>query len=369
MIGKNKEGVFFYSVRYKDPQGNTKQKTVQNKDWKTKKEAREASELFLMSVKASSTDITVDQLYRLYMVEQEKHLKARTLLNIDSVYRNNIEPFFAKAIVRNITPRMIAQWQQELVAHRYNNSTMITIQLRFRAILNFGTNFAYIDKNPFKNKFTQDQSQHKHEMAYWTPTEFKRFIRKVDDPMFHCFFSLLYWTGMRQGEAVALTIGDIDFKENVINVSKTFDPANHIVTNPKTSNSFRKIPMTSQLRQEIEAQMNWMKLIPGYNESHILFGFDKHINPTKIKNQQAKAIRESGVKMIRIHELRHSHVSLLINNGYSSFEIAKRLGHTPAMVENIYGHWFKENQSAMTDRLDEIDKQTDNDIIEALRIN
>ena len=369
MIGKNKDGIYFYSVRYTDLQGNKKQKTVQNRSWTTKKEAKAASELFLISVSKETDNITVGQLYSIYFTEMEKTLKRKTLTSLDSIYRNNIEPYFNKAIVKEITPRMIANWQQGLIDKGYNNSTMNTIQMRLRAILNYGVNFAYIERSPFKNKFTQNKSQHKQEMKYWTPIEFKRFIQRVSDPMYHCFFTLLYWTGLRQGEAVALTIGDIDFKENVIVVSKTFDPTNHIVTTPKTSNSVRKVPMTEELRKELSAQINWMKLIPGYDTSHILFGFDLHINPTKIKNTQLRACNEAGITPIKVHELRHSHVSVLINNGYNSFEISKRLGHTQQMVETIYGHMFKKNETDMVNKLDVISREAEEELKKSLTIN
>jgi len=369
MIGKNKDGILYYSVRYKDPQGVVKQKTVQNRLWTTKKEAKAAAETFILSMSKQTDNITVGQLYSIYIVEMERTLKLKSSHNIESIYRNNIEPSFGKIVVRNITPRMIAQWQTKLVEQGYNNSTLNTIQMKFRAILNYGVNLSYIEKSPFKLKFAQNQTQNKRDMEYWTPIEFKRFIRRVSDPMFHCFFTLLYWTGIRQGEAVALTIGDINFNDNTINVNKTFDPMNHVVTTPKTSNSVRKVPMTEELRNELSAQINWMKLIPGYDAKHILFGFDIHTNPTKIKNTQVKACNESGVKIIRIHELRHSHVSVLINNGYNSFEISKRLGHTPAMVENIYGHMFKKNETNMVNKLDAISNEAEEELMDTLRIN
>jgi integrase len=87
-----------------------------------------------------------------------------------------------------------------------------------------------------------------------------------------------------------------------------------------------------------------------------VFGYDEPYRNNKIRRHFNKYIEESGVKKIRIHDLRHSHVSLLRHLKFDRYEVAKRLGHTPEMVDNTYTHWFEKSQREMIDKLNKLDQ-------------
>ena len=92
----------------------------------------------------------------------------------------------------------------------------------------------------------------------------------------------------------------------------------------------------------------------GYDDNKLVFNFDKHLDENAIRTRKNKWCEQAQVKQIRIHDFRHSHVSLLINMGFNPFEIAKRLGHTVEMVNETYGHLFQEAQQNMINKLDEL---------------
>lgn len=368
MIGKNKDGVWFYSVRYKDKYGKTVQKTVQNKLW-NKKDVKPAMDLFILSVSSSTDKITMDQLYSLYQEDRVGKVKLKSQYTSDSAYNINIKPHFGSMQVNKITPRDIARWQHWLIEKRFKNSYVLTLQQRMRAILNFGIRNEYIEKSPFRQHDIKDTSQRKQEMHYWTLDEFKRFIVREPDPMYRAIFMVLYWAGLRRGEVVALQALDIDFIKNTITVNKTWDHLHQVATSPKTTNSYREVQMTSELSEVLREQIARLERMPRYTNDAILFGFDHHTNEQTIKDHQIAACKLSGVKVIKLHEFRHSHASLLVNMGFTSFEISKRLGHTPAMVENVYGHWFKESQNTMVEKLNMIADQAEEDYRRTLKIN
>ena len=234
MIGRNKDGVLFYSVRYKDRMGVDVQKKEQNKDWKTKKEAKEAMDRFLLSVTGSIDRITLGQLYRLFVDDRAGRVKLRTAYAFDNVYNTHIKPTFEKVVISEIAPRHITTWQNDLKMKGYKNTYLLMIQEHLCRILNFGVRFGYIDKSPFVNRFAKDITQRKVEMTFWTIDEFNKFIQKIDNDTYYAFFMTLYWTGIRRGEAIALQIRDVNFTDNTLRISKTYDSVHKVTTTPDT---------------------------------------------------------------------------------------------------------------------------------------
>ncbi len=114
--------------------------------------------------------------------------------------------------------------------------------------------------------------------------------------------------------------------------------------------------MTSELRKNLETYIGKCKRLAGFTPSLFLFGIDKPLSSTTLDRHKINYTKLSGVKQIRIHDFRHSHVSLLINNGVSDFDISRRLGHSKDMVNNTYGHWFKKNQEVLVDKLNKINE-------------
>lgn len=357
MIGKTKDGIYFYSIYYKDAFGVRKQKKVQNSDWTTKKEARQAMELYLAKVDGDTSRLTVEQLWQLYLENRKDHIKLKSLYTQTNTYEKHIRPFFEKRIVSEITHHDIMSWQRSLLTECYRNRYLEKIQELLRTIFNFGVKYSYIPRNPFTIDYLRNKDERKEEMSYWTKTQFDQFIEQVDDPMYQAFFSFLFWSGLRVGEAVALTVGDIDFIKGTVTVNKTYDFVHHIVTTPKTSTSYRTVTLGDTILATMQGIVEEYKSALGYSETSLLFGFNRHLAPTTIKRRQKEACALAKLPPIRIHDFRHSHVSALISLGFTSFEIAKRLGHSVTMVDNVYGHLFPETQRLMADRLDELSRQ------------
>lgn len=355
MIGRTKDNVLFFYTRYTDAYGNRKQKYKQNKNWKTKKEAQAALDAFLKGESNDNSSLTVDDLYDIYMNNKKDKLKLKTLYTLDNAYKTHIQPYFGKIAVSDINIKRIVKWQQELLNKGYRNRYLENIQDRFKAILRFGVEYDIIEKNPFKISTLRNKSEVKQEMTFWTNEEFEKYIHCVDDQLYYAVFMTLYFTGIREGEMAALLIKDVDFEKGTITINKTYDPIHKIVTSPKTNTSFRTVYLTKNLIEVLKDHIESYKNYYGYNEDMILFGYDRHIAPTTLKRKHVEAIKLAEVKFIRIHDFRHSHVSLLINIGVNFMEIAKRLGHSVSMVQNVYGHLFESAQIELVRKLDRVE--------------
>ncbi len=355
MIGRTKDGTLFFSIRYKNAYGEEKQKYQQNAKWKTKKEVKEAMESFKRSEMMNHSGITVDELYDVYMNNKKDKLKLKTLYTLDNAYKKHIQPYFGKVAISDINTKRIVKWQQELLNKGYRNRYLENIQDRFKAILRFGVEYDIIEKNPFKIGTLRNRLETKQEMNFWTNEEFEKYIHCVDDPLYFAVFMTLYFTGIREGEMAALLIKDVDFDKGTITINKTYDPIHKVITTPKTNASFRTVYLTKKLIEVLKDHIESYKQYYGFNQDMILFGYDRHIAPTSLKRKHVEAIKQAEVKFIRIHDFRHSHVSLLINLGVSYMEIAKRLGHSVSMVQDVYGHLFESAQIEVVRKLDRVE--------------
>ena len=148
----------------------------------------------------------------------------------------------------------------------------------------------------------------------------------------------------------------LDLDKRIIKIRKSYSKHGKIISTPKTDNSIRDVIIPEMCFKALLQHHEAHKKIIGYCDSRYVFDFDKPLDDNSIRYVKNRACQKAGIKQIRIHDFRHSHVSLLINQGFSPFDIAKRLGHTVEMVNNVYGHWFTDAQQSMVNCLDEIYK-------------
>ena len=350
-VGKNNQKRYYYSVRYIDSDGRSKQKKVESTEWKTKREALRAENEFLLSLgQLHIDDLTYNELYELYLSNRKNRVKDRTIQTYMDAHTYQILPEFGKSLISKITKDQIRRWQRSLVNKGYSNSYLITVQAVFKRVLIWGERNDLINKNPFTIEYSR-LAKTKSEMNYFTLEEFNKFISVIDNEVDSLIFNILYWCGLRKGELQALTIDDIDLKIGSLYVRHNYDYRNHKLTTPKNVNSYREVMLTTHLINALKIHIQQQSRYAGFTGSRFLFGYDKPISSTTIERKKNLYCKLAKVKQIRIHEFRHSHVSLLINNGVSDFDISKRLGHSRDMVNNTYGHWFKENQIKLVDKL------------------
>ena len=185
------------------------------------------------------------------------------------------------------------------------------------------------------------------EMLFWTKEEYLRFAESMmDKPISYYAFEMLYWCGIREGELLALTPADFDFEKNTVSINKTYNRLNgrDVITPPKTEKSNRVITMPKFLSDEMH---DYLKMLYDVGEKDRLFPISK----SYLQREMERGAKETGVRRIRIHDIRHSHVSLLIDMGFSATAIADRVGHESIDITYNYAHLFPSRQTEMADRL------------------
>lgn len=254
-----------------------------------------------------------------------------------------------------ISAKDVRHWQKEMIEYKdekgksYSQSYLATLHAQLSAIFNHAVKFYDLKNNPAKIAGSMG-SKRGGNIMFWTQEQYKAFIECVmDKPLSFYGFEMLYWCGLRIGELLALTPKDFDFEKKTVSITKNYQVVRgeKLILTPKTAKSVRKIYMPEFLNEEMEDMINSMYEADGKER---IFPLSKRY----FQHEMERGSEMSGVPKIRLHDLRHSHVSLLINMGFSALEIAERMGHESVRITYHYAHLFPSKQLEMINKLDEI---------------
>jgi integrase len=349
VIKNEKTGCWEVRTYYKDILGNRKQKT--KRGFAKKSEALDWERSFKLQ-QDNDLNMSFEDFYKIYLEDISARIKENSTNSKVIVVEKKILPFFGKKPINSIKPADVRKWQTELLnmrkpnGEKYSPTYIKTIHAQLSAIFNHAVNFYGLSSNPARKAGCIGKEESK-EMLFWTQDEYQQFIEQIaDKPQFYYAFEMLYWTGIRCGELLALTTEDIDFENKKLRINKSYQriKGKDVITDPKTRKSNRMIIMPDFLIEEME---EYTKGLYGYKPDDRIF----QISKTSLHNELKRGVQLAGVKKIRVHDLRHSHVSLLIQLGYSALAIAERVGHEAVKITYRYAHLFPTVQTEMADKL------------------
>ncbi len=345
-----KTGKWLIQYRYTDWKGNRKKST--KRGFSTKREAEEWLRNFLMSQQADF-NMSFEEFVKLYYEDMTPRLREHTMKTKKHIIELKIMPFFGKKSMNAITPADIRKWQNELLLKNYSQTYLRTINNQLTAIFNYATQYYDLKNNPCKKAGSIGKNK-AEEMNFWTKEEFSMFIEGVmDKQRSYTAFMVLFWTGMRIGELLALTPSDIDFEEKTIHISKSYQriDGRDVITPPKTQKGNRIITVPDFLLADLKDYMNNIYCL---EDNDRLFPVTKYYMEHEIK----RGVKNSGVKYIRIHDIRHSHCAMLMELGITPLEAAERLGHERVeTMLNTYAHLYPNKQRKLSDKLEQIYKE------------
>ena len=299
-----------------------------------------------------SLDMTFARFYELYEKDCGPRLKLNTRLTKEALVKSKIMPFFGSMQMSQISPSDVIRWQNGLLAagtdsgEPYSRCYLRTISNQLSAIFNHAVRFYGLRDNPMSAIHRMGQARGA-EMKFWTKDEYLAFAEQIQDkPISFTAFEILYWTGIREGELLALTPADIDLSRHTLRVTKSYQrlQGKDVITSPKTPRSVRTIALPRFLCDEIAEFEDFT----GTGPDDRLFPTTKNF----LYHEMQRGSEAAGVKRIRIHDLRHSHVSLLIEMGFSVLAIAERMGHESVDITYRYAHLFPDKQRKMADGLE-----------------
>ncbi|MBR5199045.1 MAG: site-specific integrase [Bacteroidales bacterium] len=348
---KNKEnGTWYVQFRYTDWKGERQQKL--KRGFATKKEAQAWEREFLME-KQADINMSFESFVGLYEKDIKPKIKLNTWITKESIIKQKILPYFQKRKLSEITAKDIIDWQNEIReltdchGRPLSKTYLKTVHNQLSAIFNHAIRYYGLQINPAQKAGNMGVEE-KKEMLFWTKDEYTKFSEAMmDKPISYYAFEMLYWCGIREGELLALTPADFNFERGTVSINKSYQRINKqdVITTPKTPKSIRVIQMPKFLCEEIQ---DYFKMFYSLDSDGRIFPISKNY----LHREMARGSKATGVKRIRIHDLRHSHVSLLIDMGFTALAIADRVGHESIDITFRYAHLFPTRQIEMADKLD-----------------
>lgn len=348
---------------------------VVRKGSKTKKEALELEQhLRIVDLKEKRFDflITTDMLFELLEEEDRQNNRKISYLSTQkNNYERHIKPYFQNVNLNKLSYENIFEFREYLKTkpkkqndnQHLSNNTINKIIILLKKIFDTGVRKSLIDKNPVEN--LRKLPINKKTITFWSVEEFTRFRKLItkDEKSYDLFFTLAFFTGMRMGEILALNWNDINLLTNTIHVTKTayfLNKRNHI-NSTKTRAGTRYITinnkLSNMLRDWKQEQTTLLKeFIDDIDNLQIIQSSPISITKNMIDKKFKQILsRNNDIKKIRIHDLRHSHASLLINQGEDYLVVKERLGHASITTTiDTYSHLYPSKQKSLANKLDEI---------------
>lgn len=355
-VYKDKEhGTWYCQFYYKDWSGKRKQK--RKRGFKRERDAKEWERQFLGADQKNS-EIPFPSLVEKYFADLSTRLKPTTLETKRSIFDSKITPYFERFKVSEIDTLAIRCWQNELLNYRdakgkpYSDTYLRTINNQISAILNFAVVYYHLPNNPCRQVGSIGKAN-AESMQIWTLDQFEQFIEYENKTAGRLAFNILFWSGIREGELLALTINDFRFNgvdEYQLNIDKNFEvvQGTRYLLTPKSEAGTRCIAIPRFLYYEAMAYYN---MLYEPNPDDRLFYFTK----SYLLNEIKRVAKRAGLNPIRVHDLRHSHASLLIEMGFNILMVSQRLGHEKVETTwRTYAHLYPNKEKMLATQLDTV---------------
>ena len=300
---------------------------------------------------------TINEIYQDYLEFLNLKNKITTIEGIKYKFKNYILPFFGKYRPNEIDEKIYIKFQIEISKKNFSYSFYEQIHI---IMSNF---FAYLQLNYHIDNIPKRVGLIKNEKDYissqkkgtFSKKEFKKFIKKVDNPIYHALFNTLYFCGLRKGEALALKVSDFKDGYLIINKSITghFYDGSRLITTPKTKSSIRRVKLDFFTNLELTNLIKYYsKNYTDFNINFFLFGGNKPIAATTLERKKNEYCKLAKVKQIRIHDFRHSHATMLYKEKIDFKSIQERLGHASISTTlNTYVHTDEKEEKKLIKKI------------------
>lgn len=325
---------------------------------KTQKEAKDYELEFRKKLEEeAAAEVKVmlfEELIEHYIEDVRKRIRATSLSTKEANIKNHIQQYFEGTPINKIDKSMVRNWQNYILSKELAKTTQRTINNTLSAILNYGIEFHNlppIPKSPNRSNTIGDRTSKKFD--FYTADEFFKFNNSFEDGTIEkLIINLLFWSGIRKGELLCLTLNDFDFDRNKLSINKRLAYVNgkKDIDDPKTKSSNRIISVPEFLLTMVREYANTLQ---NYNANELLFNISYH-TPNSYMERGAK---KSGLREITVHQMRHSHASYLIDIGETPKMIMRRLGHkTLKETLETYGHLYPNKDEELAERINEVFK-------------
>lgn len=320
----------------------------------------------------SNGNMTLEELFVEYLEAKKHEVRETSLDKSKRILQRHIIDSLGKYKLNKLNLKILQNWKNEISEKNLSLTMNQNIYKEFRALLNYAVKLEYIPNNLLTKlgNFKSGTVEKKAEMDYYTIEEFKAFIEAAQQNAelaeksnnyfewnYYVFFAIAFYTGMRKGEIHGLRWSDIDgeyisIKRSIAQKLKGGDR----ITPPKNKSSIRTLQLPIPLIKILNRHKDRCKMFDNFSEENYICGGDKSLRDSTIQKRNVKFSQMAEIKTIRIHDFRHSHASLLANEGINIQEISRRLGHSNVEITwNTYSHLYPREEERAVRILNQIE--------------
>lgn len=348
-------------IEYIDEVGKLKQKSL------GKYENKKDAEKHLIDLKSSinnnkfiiSKDITFVERLKKYHDDPSKNFSPTTIYKRESLIRVNMDPFFRDTKLKDVSPSMLQSFINAMFA-KYTKSGAEPIVAIVKAVLNESYRLREINENPCDFvKNPPALRENKEPFEVYDKDEVRTIISKLEGINIEIPILLMLTMGLRAGEVCGLRWQDIDFKNNTITIKQTliYTKGKIEFKEPKTKGSIRTISAPVELMPKLKKwkmQHNKYRItgILEYEDIVCLNSNLKPFIPCVLHKRWKGFTQKNGIRYIRLHDLRHTHATMLVLSGTDFKTISNRLGHTDIKITlNRYSHVLREMDTKASENI------------------
>ncbi len=298
---------------------------------------------------------TLKERYLAYLARQNKEssmIVIRSQMNTLSELLGNIH-------IKNVTAALV---NQRLLETNRNNKTINAYISRWKMFYRWCYSQGYVENTDCADRLTKFKTEPprlRNIQKYLERSELTAVLSNIENERMRYFAKFLALTGCRIGEATALLESDVDMENRTITINKTYSHETHKSSSTKTETSERTIYIQDELFQMLREYRAWRlrDLFRNAADTDYLF-YSAHYKPfchSKFRDAFSEATLKVTGRRLTVHSLRHTHASLLFEQGASLDLVSERLGHADsAITKEIYLHITKKRKSAYFEQIKKI---------------
>lgn len=331
-----KRNTYYFRVRYKDIYGRPQQKL--KRGFVKRQDAVLAEAEFLTSaVNQYNDNVTFDELFE-HNIKHTK-LKEKTIRRRTNEYNLHIKPRFGRIKAKDVLLEQVLDFKSYLEKEMESLNSARTVYSNFKVLINHAIKFFGLKVDP--TLAAGSIQRVRPNINFIRRDEFERRVNDLKHLHYRELARLLFYTGLRIGEGMALKWSDIDIEKNQLFVNKTMDIATRELTTPKTKGSTGYVPFPIFICEMLaDIKKESAEKIYGFNDEMFVFGGVAPYHYSHFHKHFKKVFPE-----LRIHDLRHSYASYLINRGVDIYLVKELMRHDDIkQTANTYGHLYVERK-------------------------
>lgn len=301
--------------------------------------------------------MSFEEAYENFKIYAQKRHKKQGFITLTSDFNSNILPYFINKNIYTLTIRDILFWQNSILEKKYKYSYESKLYIEFNSFMNYCCSFYNLSENLVKKVGNFPQKIEEKKTDFYTLKEFNKFIKYVDDNIYRQFFCLMFFTGLRPGEALALKFSDLDFNNNKLFIKHNMTTkGGRVLDTVKNQSSVRIILIDKKLKKDLlKLKKYYIKLYDNKCYDYFIFGGMKPLSCSTINRRKKKACLKAKIRPITLHQFRHSHATLLLQKGIMINEISRRLGHSKVSTTlDVYTHTNLEQEKKVYNTLNSL---------------